>query len=67
MADPKNMADACMRLYRSKNYGKMHAWVKQVPLHARKFRKDMCDSFNFKYFIFLHKFRIAATAMQLDS
>jgi len=31
MADPKNMAAACMRLYRSKNYGKMHAWVKHVP------------------------------------
>jgi inosine/xanthosine triphosphate pyrophosphatase family protein len=26
MADPKNMTAACMRLYRSKNYGKMHAW-----------------------------------------
>jgi hypothetical protein len=25
MADPNNMAAACMRLYRSKNYGKMHA------------------------------------------
>jgi hypothetical protein len=24
MADPKNMAAACMRLYISKNYGKMH-------------------------------------------
>jgi hypothetical protein len=51
MADPKNMAAACMRLYRSKNYGKMHAWVKHVPLHARKFRKDMCGGFYFKCFI----------------
>jgi hypothetical protein len=45
MADPKNMAAACMRLYGSKNYSKMHVWVKQVSLHARKFRKDMCDIF----------------------
>jgi hypothetical protein len=45
MADPKNMAATCMRLYRSKNYGKMHAWVKHFPLHARKFRKDMCGGF----------------------
>jgi hypothetical protein len=51
MADPKNMASTCMRLYRSKNYGKIHAWVKHVPLHVRKFRKDMCDDFYFKCFI----------------
>jgi hypothetical protein len=25
----------------------MHAWVKHVPLHARKFRKDMCGGFYF--------------------
>jgi hypothetical protein len=29
------------------NYGKMHALVKHVPLHARKFRKDMCGGFYF--------------------
>jgi hypothetical protein len=51
MADPKNMAAACMQLYRSKNYGKMHAWVKHVLLHTRKFRKDMCGGFYFKCFI----------------
>jgi hypothetical protein len=45
MADPKNMAAVCMRLYISKNYGKMHALVKHVPLHARKFRKDMCGGY----------------------
>jgi hypothetical protein len=36
MADPKNMAAACMRflfLYISKNYSKLF----EFPLHARKF------------------------------
>jgi hypothetical protein len=50
MADPKNMVAAFMQflfLYKSKNYGKMHAWVKHIPLHARKFRKDMCGDFYF--------------------
>jgi hypothetical protein len=70
MADPKNMAAACMQflfLYIYKNYGKMRAWVKHVRLHARKFRKDMCGGLYYKMLYFLHKFRIAATAMRLDS
>jgi hypothetical protein len=36
-------------------------------MHAHKFRKDMCGSFYFKMLYFLHKFSIAATAMQLDA
>jgi hypothetical protein len=33
---------AVLFLHRFKNYGKMHARVKHVPLHARKLRKYMC-------------------------
>jgi hypothetical protein len=36
-------------------------------MHARNFRKEIYDGFYFYMFDFLHKYRIAATDMQLDS
>jgi hypothetical protein len=44
-----------------------HTWVKHISMHARNFRKEIYDGFYFYMFDFLHKYRIAATDMQLDS
>jgi hypothetical protein len=67
MADPKNMAVACMRflfLYRSKNYGKscefpLHArkfWIIfSFPVHARKKLDDM-SHIEHKFYTTSHKY-----------